>query len=195
MAISIIPVYGESITFSLIVSTLIYNIFLISRIKFGEILITKLTLRPYYLSAIFCTTFMIHEAIEAIIIEESLLQGEDSLIAKSHIQYRLEKFFHCSLNILFMAFIGFRIFENQILNNFMDFQDKFRLEELEIVKPHYIKRENRIEYFSKFLMHIFTYMYIVAFVFTEIFIKDSAGFNINYVNLGYSLVDLFVLLV
>ena len=194
MEITFIDLYGESIMFSLIVLTFLYNIFLIARIKFGEILITKLTLLPYYLSACFCAVFMVHELFAELIIEKSISEGVDNLIAKTHIQYRLEKFIHCSLAILFMCFIGFRIFENQILHVFVDFQDEFRLEELEVAKVHYTERENRIEYFSKLLMFLFIIVYVAALILQEVFIEDSIGFNVHYVNLAYSLVDLFVLL-
>ena len=42
--------YAPALTFATLIITVLYNVFVIMQIKYGEVLITRTSLKPYYLS-------------------------------------------------------------------------------------------------------------------------------------------------
>ena len=107
--------------FSLILSTLLYNAFLVAQIKYGNVVITKLTLIPYHLSMAFVTLFLLSQVIEEYIDEDLLAHGSDWVEDRSGTSRRLWILFYWIRSWVFMLFIGFRIFEDQMLQVFVDF--------------------------------------------------------------------------
>ena len=59
--LSFLEDYSTAIIFSLTLCTLIYNLFLIARIRYGDRPINKLTIVPYKISAVYFIVFIIHD--------------------------------------------------------------------------------------------------------------------------------------
>ena len=125
--------YADSINFSLVILTLIYNVFEICRIKYGHILITKITLRPYYLSLGYLFIDVLFY------INNDSIVNQDGMNLLMIIEITLE---NCRL-VLFLTFIIYRILDNKLLHAFMVFQEKHRLEELEINRHLYNAKEKK----------------------------------------------------
>ena len=51
--------YSDQISLSLVASTLVYNFYLIFKIRYGSELITKITLKPYYYALVYLSLGLI----------------------------------------------------------------------------------------------------------------------------------------
>ena len=71
--------YAISITIALHIMTVLFNLFLIMRIKYGPEIITKLSLYPYYFSLISLVAYMGNEILEEFIDEGELFDDNDPL--------------------------------------------------------------------------------------------------------------------
>ena len=74
--------YASSFTFALIVMTVLYNLYLIMKIKYGAKIITKLTLLPYYCSFASLFFFAAKEIVEEYINEDTLFKDDDETVIK-----------------------------------------------------------------------------------------------------------------
>ena len=74
--------YSDSITFALIIMTVLYNLYLIMKIKYGAKIITKLTLLPYYCSLISLICFAAMEVVEEYIDEDTLFKDDNDTVTR-----------------------------------------------------------------------------------------------------------------
>ena len=130
--------YGTELALAIVMLTCLHNVVLICRINFRrERLITKLTLRPYYVSLAYLIALIPY------CINASL---EFEINLSFRFQTELSDFSNCMGKILLLCFIAVRIFEDSIILLFMDFQNAFRLEELEIARSHFRRKEQVLSY-------------------------------------------------
>ena len=65
--------YSGAISLALILVTLLYNVYLIFRIKYGSVLINKETLKPYYYSLAYFITYCLETSLKIWVIWESTI--------------------------------------------------------------------------------------------------------------------------
>ena len=100
--------YAESITIALLILTIMFNLFLIVRIKYGSKIITKLTLYPYYFSLIALFAFMGCEIVEEFIDEDDLFDDNNPLENAAYRRTYIS--FYYVRQVAWLCFIGFRVF-------------------------------------------------------------------------------------
>ena len=127
---SIIEDYAECFTIAIVLATIIYNIFLIAKIKYGEIVITKLTLLPYYFSFVFLVLMAANEVIEELISQKKIVDGKHKILITTEGLRRMWLICYWLRCIAFECFFGIRILEDVVLNFYVDWQNHYKLEEL-----------------------------------------------------------------
>ena len=125
--------YGFYITLSFIITALIFNIFLLVRIKYGDAVVTHLTLWPYRISLILLILMLVDTSISIVIFKE-----QQTLIIKI-LEFKKLQGISEEFSTYFMRFMGIleylmmlifvltRAFEHRLLNFFIIYQNKFRL--------------------------------------------------------------------
>ena len=143
--------YSGNIALALILTTLFYNVYLIFKIRYGSILITKMSLWPYYYSLAYLTACALNTYCKCIEIwtapdeqyEKAALNiwnnvGADPFIAFIRILDSVEI-------LCFILFISSRAYIVAILYEFMMYQSQYRLEDLDLAKEHFNRMERRAQ--------------------------------------------------
>ena len=138
-----VQTYGLEMSISLLVGGLLINVVLITKIKYGNTLITHLTLRPYYVTLVLLSMALV----EAIYLEVTFgtsviftVLGSAVLDAKQLTALTLG----ASKYILIFIFIFVRTQEHEALLVFVFFQHNFRLESLNVARDSYKLLETRL---------------------------------------------------
>ena len=139
----IFKTYGPSANFALVLITLLYSAFLICRIRYGQRLITKNTLRTYKCAFVFCVSDLIYCVTDNIAHENKEVKGDEYVfdtltVAAEQIS-----------GIFFIIFIGYTILDLKLLYAFMQFQLKYKIEELFIYKSQFNSNESRYTNFTR----------------------------------------------
>ena len=118
--------YSGPISLSLTILTLLYNIFEIVRIRYGKVLITKTTLRPYIHSLLYLGSYVLEGFIRVWMNEIDLDKGRDfdPTVLKESAGFEWKSILHvinCFTLTLFTYFIGGRILSCLIKLEFMIF--------------------------------------------------------------------------
>ena len=79
-----------------------------------------------------------------------------------------------------LSFFMIRIFEDEILLHFMNFQKMFRLEELEVAKDDFVRYEENCSRISKFNIVVMWFGLTLFFILQEIFQNETHGFDAIY---------------
>ena len=125
--------YGYQLVFALVTLTIVFNIILIVRIKYGDHRITHLTLQPYKTAMVYLFTQLFETTISILmqVVEPELFIKFNK---KEELSNRYEEFLttvaflSTYVKYLFLIiFIGTQAFEFNILNYFVVFQRKLRL--------------------------------------------------------------------
>ena len=159
MTYDIINEYSFAMFFAMTMITAFYNIYLIVRIRYGEKVITKTTLTPYYLSAIFLVlnnilailrfyiTMYLPEADYKTLYYYNNVDG-DPIISITRVYDSFVKTF-------FVYFIIARIKNCGIIYELMVYQRGYRIQELEIVKDKFNRMERESHKFTVKAMLIY----------------------------------------
>ena len=170
MTYDIMNEYSFAMYFAMTMITAFYNIYLIVRIRYGETVITKTTLTPYYFSLIFLVLNYIL-AILRLYIAMYLPDADykalfyynnvdgDLIIAVTRVYDSFVKTF-------FVYFIIARIKNCGIMHELMVYQRGYRIQELEIVKDKFNRMERESRKFTVMTMLIYCGC-IVAISFTN----------------------------
>ena len=139
--------YGYYITLAFIITTLVFDILLLVRIKYGDAAVTHLTTWPYTISLILLNVMLIDTALTIVIFQQQpeliiqIMKFEhlDSVLK------RLSAYFMRSMGIAeyfcMIIFVLTRAFEHKLLNFFIIYQQHFRLESLNVAKDKYQRLE------------------------------------------------------
>ena len=153
--------YNFEMIFALIVTILIYNIFKIVQIHYGDAVITRITTRPYKITMVLLIVMLCEISYNLVI--KNIVYAVDFHEYISDITKR--PFFIFLLDIpyqlkqwLVMCFFFSRTFETQILSYFMRYQGRLKLQNLELARDQYQKWEK-----------IYSRIYVAQCVFISIF--------------------------
>ena len=142
--ITLFEEYGAEIGLSLVILTAILDLFLIYRIHYGEQVITKITLRPYYVALGYLFALLSYAIVSCLKFEKFLKFGRTRLEDDDFdFYFSLTNFFS---KLLLLCFFAVRIFEDRLIHLFMDFQRVFRLEELDLAREEFIRFEDKYKY-------------------------------------------------
>ena len=155
--------YGDQFTLAVILITIMYNLFLIMQIKYGDKLITKLTLWPYYFSLLALIFFAGMEIVEEYI-SESLLFSNENFIPGKVTGRRFWLSMYCFRQVSWLCFIGLRVFEDTVLLMFIEFQSGLRLDQLEVARPLYLEQEVYLTRLAKIILSLFATLQIAALI-------------------------------
>ena len=126
---------------ALIAVTMLYNIFLIVKIRYDKVLITKITLRPYYCALAYLITICIEGVLKCYFSYGDHGGKKRDLniwnnVDKSNLIATIRVF--DSINIVFFIyFVASRTQNAALLYQFMEFQSGYRIDELDIVKDQF----------------------------------------------------------
>ena len=139
--------YYTEIAIAVIVSLIIFGAILLTRIRYGEFIITNLTLRPYVIALILLSVMLIGNCIQEYYV--TVVYKNDYKMLVEHFIYtkalKITFFVFSQLKILLaIEFIRTRSFETQILNYFVWYQRQLRLQNLDVARDHYQKREKQM---------------------------------------------------
>lgn len=155
-----------------------------------HLILTKLSSVPYYISFIFFLAFFLESIIDQIALEKGF-KMEQNFKLESHLLFKKE-ILHCCRFATLIAFIYFRLYEMILLNAFMKFQDKLRVENLEVNKEEFNTKERNITNCMKgavsFCIAIFVLVGVLRTLY-EFFDADGS----RYLDLIY-LIIIFLLL-
>ena len=172
---TILENYSSAIVFSLALCSLLYNLFLIAQIRYGQKPINKLTLRPYQLSAAYFVVQIAHEIAYYPVLERNLEEG-DTKIKYRKIDFYILKAILCLRNFFLLFWLIERVFADHILYAFVAHQADLRLEELEISKEKYVKREKSIQRAYRVLKAFLALSQTAFVVCLIVFSKEVKGF-------------------
>ena len=140
--------YAGAIVFSLAVCSLLYNLFLISKIRYGQIPTNKLTIVPYYLSAVYFSVLFVHEIVYQLAYKDQLDEG--GTLVKFSMKYMpIIGATYTLRDFLLVIWLIERVFSDHILYSFVNHQSELRLDELEVTKEEYMNREKKIQLFYR----------------------------------------------
>ena len=131
--LSFLEDYSTAIIYSLTLCTLIYNLFLIARIRYGDRPINKLTIVPYKISAVYFVVFIIHD-IDFQLFTYHLMSDNENYLKYSKHHYALLMTTYGLRNLLLLCWLIYRVYTDHILLAFVDHQSDLRLDELEVSK-------------------------------------------------------------
>ena len=167
--------YCIDFTFTLVIITFLWNLFLICRIQFSRIIIvTRLTFQPYLFALAFlsvqfveCLALMISQVSSGEIPQKVI---EQQFVSRYTIGLLGVKF------VLFYVFILTQTLEYWLLSLFVTIQNSVTLAELDIVKQLYMEQEAKLYKLNK------ARIYVVAFLQTGIGILPFfAGIDLRYI--------------
>ena len=139
--------YSGNIALALILTTLLYNIYLIFKIRYGSILVTRMSLWPYYYSLAYLTACGLGTYCKIVEIWTKPEQEYEKAALNIWNNAKAEWFISFirildSVEILsFILFISSRAYIVAILYEFMMYQSQYRLEDLDLAKEHFNRWE------------------------------------------------------
>ena len=149
----------EQLLLSLAVTCLIFNVILLVKIKFGDLIITNRTLKPYITSCVLlcviCAEFVWISYLRRIkykdnddLFKEEFFEpfGFRNKIESDIMQIKVD------LMVLFVYFIAYEL-EN--LNVFICFQAKLRLQELHVERDTFLRLEKKVNNIFIIMITIF----------------------------------------
>ena len=158
--------YSGFIALSLVSVTMLYNVHLIFKIKYGSVMITKVCLLPYYYALANLTIGGVNTLLKCIVIWQN--PSDDKSKADLNIWNNVDanwlvaiiRVLDSAEILCFIQFIGERAYIISIFYEFMVYQSKFRLEDLDIAKDYFnrIERQAHKLYFRVFRAYFVTVM-------------------------------------
>ena len=160
------------------------------RIRYGDVLITKTSLKPYYLTL----AYLILSSVVSLLRYYLYTTGDEDKIALNYWNnvdgnslIAATRFLLSITHVFFIYFIAVRINSCAIMYQFMVYQRGYRLEELDIVKEEF----NNVERKSLKLMRRIMFMYAVLTLSlsfcNSIILKDWVPQEFS---IGYNLVEM-----
>ena len=155
-------------SFAVIVSMLLCATFSYTRVKYGDMVVTHLTTRPYQLALVLLTVALF-ECIFLLIKANVIYAGNFEGLIAHWVASKTFKVTFMGFETLkyccIIHFVHIQGFQYQILNAFVKFQHIFRVEELHIEKHRYQKLEtNLLKYhtFRSYIIFIIWLIFILA---------------------------------
>ena len=125
---------------AMIAVTMLYNIFLIVKIRYDKELITKITLRPYYCALAYLITICTEGVLKCYFALNDKVPKNDlnvwNNVDKDGLIATIRVF--DSVNIVFFIyFVASRTQNAALLHQFMEFQSGYRIDQLDVVKDQF----------------------------------------------------------
>ena len=159
--------YSVNLALAFVSTSLLYNVYLIFKIKYGSVYITKETLKPYYYSLAYLVIYSVEAALKCVIMENTKLSREAANAnfwnnADGDLLVSVVRILDSAKVLSFILFISSRTFAVFEIYEFMRFQSGYRIEELDVVKEEF----NRVEREGKFMKRtiLWTYWTVTMFL-------------------------------
>mgnify|MGYP007118472759 CR=1 FL=1 len=135
-------------TFAMVVLALVVNLTLLVRIRFGEMMVTHLSLHPYIVSFCLLLAMLVEISVLLFLSELTYRDDLDALVDQMIFPGNsLNSVFSGLTDLKFMLLLVFiltRAHEQEALMVFIYFQRSFRLENLIVARDSYVKLEKRL---------------------------------------------------
>ena len=159
--------YSLYLALAFVLTSLLYNVYLIFKIRYGSVYITKETLKPYYHSLAYLVIYSVEAALKCVIIENTKLSKKATNAnfwnnADGNLLVSVVRILDSAKVLSFILFISSRTFAVANIYEFMRFQSGYRIEELDVVKEEF----NRVEREGKSMKRkiLWTYWAVTMFL-------------------------------